>query len=185
MKGMRESCEGACGSRAARGNRGESESKGMKQNETEENIMKKTYLLEGLDCANCAAEVERNVAKLDNVNSASVNFLTLKMVLDVNEDHFDETYKKIVKTVKRLNRTLKSRSLSDAREARRLNLRIACDVSEDEKENQKIGNRAALFRCGAAASGGPQALKPGNVSGGLFDRRLSGAIEGASQYQKR
>ena len=74
---------GACGSRAARGNRGESESKGMKQNETEEIIMKKTYLLEGLDCANCAAEVERNVAKLDNVNSASVNFLTLKMVLDV------------------------------------------------------------------------------------------------------
>ena len=92
---------GACGSRVARGNRGESESKGMKQNETEENIMKKTYLLEGLDCANCAAEVERNVAKLDNVNSASVNFLTLKMVLDVNEDHFDETYKKIVKTVKK------------------------------------------------------------------------------------
>ena len=54
--------------------------------------MKKTYLLEGLDCANCAAEVERNVAKLDNVNSASVNFLTLKMVLDVNEEGFDETY---------------------------------------------------------------------------------------------
>ena len=86
--------------RAARGE-SESESKGMKQNETEEIIMKKTYLLEGLDCANCAAEVERNVAKLDNVNSASVNFLTLKMVLDVNEDHFDETYKKIVKTVKK------------------------------------------------------------------------------------
>ena len=63
--------------------------------------MKKTYLLEGLDCANCAAEVERNVAKLDNVNSASVNFLTLKMVLDVNEEGFDETYKKIVKTVKK------------------------------------------------------------------------------------
>ena len=63
--------------------------------------MKKTYLLEGEDCANCAAEVERNVAKLDNVNSASVNFLTLKMVLDVNEEGFDETYKKIVKTVKK------------------------------------------------------------------------------------
>ena len=57
--------------------------------------MKKTYLLEGLDCANCAAEVERNV------DSASVNFLTLKMVLDVNEEGFDETYKKIVKTVKK------------------------------------------------------------------------------------
>ncbi len=63
--------------------------------------MKKTYLLEGLDCANCAAEVERNVGKLDGVNSASVNFLTLKMVLDVEEAGFDETYKKIVKTVKK------------------------------------------------------------------------------------
>ena len=67
----------------------------------EEHKMKKTYLLEGLDCANCAAEVERNVAKLDGVNSASVNFLTLKMVLDVEEEGFDETYKKIAKTVKK------------------------------------------------------------------------------------
>ena len=67
----------------------------------EDRKMKKTYLLEGLDCANCAAEVERNVGKLDGVNSASVNFLTLKMVLDVNEEGFDETYKKIVKTVKK------------------------------------------------------------------------------------
>lgn len=63
--------------------------------------MKKTYLLEGLDCANCAAEVERNVAKLDGVNSTSVNFFTLKMVLDVEEEGFDETYKKIAKTVKK------------------------------------------------------------------------------------
>ena len=67
----------------------------------EDETMKKTYLLEGLDCANCAAEVERNVGKLDGVNSASVNFLTLKMVLDVEEAGFDETYKKIVKTVKK------------------------------------------------------------------------------------
>ena len=63
--------------------------------------MKKTYLLEGLDCANCAAEVERNVAKLDGENSASVNYLTFKMVLDVEEEVFDETYKKIAKTVKK------------------------------------------------------------------------------------
>ena len=63
--------------------------------------MKKTYLLEGLDCANSAAQVERNLAKLDGVNSASVNFLNLKMVLDVEEEGFDETYKKIAKTVKK------------------------------------------------------------------------------------
>ena len=63
--------------------------------------MKKKFKLQDLDCANCAAEVERNVAKLDGVNSTSVNFLTLKMVLDVEEEGFDETYKKIAKTVKK------------------------------------------------------------------------------------
>ena len=31
--------------------------------------MKKTYKLQGLDCANCAAKMERKIAKLDGVNS--------------------------------------------------------------------------------------------------------------------
>ena len=63
--------------------------------------MKKTSLLEDLCCANCAAAIERGVAKIEGVNSASVNFLTTKMILDVEEEGFDETFKKIKKVVKK------------------------------------------------------------------------------------
>ena len=63
--------------------------------------MKKTYLLEDLCCANCAAAIERGVAKIEGVNSASVNFLTPKMILDVEEEGYEETFKKIKKIVKK------------------------------------------------------------------------------------
>ena len=55
--------------------------------------MKKTYLLEDLCCANCAAAIERGVAKIEGVNSASVNFLTTKMILDVEEEGYDVLFR--------------------------------------------------------------------------------------------
>ena len=63
--------------------------------------MKKTYLFEGLDCANCAAEIENNVSKMKGVNHVSVSFLTTKMVLETEEDMTDEFLKKLTKTVKK------------------------------------------------------------------------------------
>ncbi len=47
--------------------------------------MIKTYRVRNLDCANCAAKVERALGKLDGVNSASVSFLTQKITLDVED----------------------------------------------------------------------------------------------------
>ena len=38
--------------------------------------MKQSFRLKGLDCANCAAKLERALAKLEGVERASVNFLT-------------------------------------------------------------------------------------------------------------
>ena len=61
--------------------------------------MKKTYILEDLCCANCAAAIERGVAKIEGGNSASVNFLTTKMILEVEEEGYEETFKKIKKIV--------------------------------------------------------------------------------------
>ena len=63
--------------------------------------MKKTYLLQGLDCANCAAEIENNVSKMKGVSHVSVSFLTTKMVLETEEDMTDEFLKKLTKTVKK------------------------------------------------------------------------------------
>ena len=44
--------------------------------------MKKTFCLENLDCANCAAKMEHAVSRIDGVNRVSVSFLTQRMTLD-------------------------------------------------------------------------------------------------------
>ena len=62
--------------------------------------MKKTYMLEDLDCANCAAKMEEAVKKIDGVKFASVNFLAQKMTLEADDEAFDEIFKKAIKTIK-------------------------------------------------------------------------------------
>ena len=64
--------------------------------------MKKTYMLEDLDCANCAAKMEEAVKKIDGVKFASVNFLAKKMTLEADDEVFDEILKKAIKTIKRV-----------------------------------------------------------------------------------
>lgn len=64
--------------------------------------MKQTFILEGLDCANCAAKVERAVGSLDGVTSASVNFMTTKMTLELNDNDTEKTLQSVKKTVKKI-----------------------------------------------------------------------------------
>lgn len=47
--------------------------------------MTKVYRVENLDCANCAAKIERALGKIDGVRSASVSFLMQKITLDIDE----------------------------------------------------------------------------------------------------
>jgi len=48
--------------------------------------MKNTFRLEGLACANCAAKMEKAINALDGVSSATVNFMTTKMVIEGEEE---------------------------------------------------------------------------------------------------
>lgn len=64
--------------------------------------MKKTFMLEELDCANCAAKMEDAVKKLDGVSFASVNFIAQKMTLEADDGVFDEVLKKAVKVIKKI-----------------------------------------------------------------------------------
>ena len=59
-------------------------------------------MLEDLDCANCGAEMEEAVKKIDGVKFASVNFLAQKMTLEADDEAFDEILKKAIKTIKRV-----------------------------------------------------------------------------------
>ena len=64
--------------------------------------MKKVYVLEDLDCANCAAKIENAVGKLEGVNKCKVTFMTQKMILDVEEDKADKVAKEAKKLIKKL-----------------------------------------------------------------------------------
>ena len=43
--------------------------------------MKKKFKLEGLECANCAAKMEKLISDLDGVKEATVNFITQNLLL--------------------------------------------------------------------------------------------------------
>ena len=47
--------------------------------------MKKQYKLDEIDCANCARELQDELAKLEGVKSVSVNFMTQKMIVEFAE----------------------------------------------------------------------------------------------------
>ena len=51
--------------------------------------MKKTFKLDGLDCASCAAKIEKGVAKLDGVENATVNFATAKLTIEGDADKME------------------------------------------------------------------------------------------------
>ena len=52
--------------------------------------MKKTYRIIGLDCANCALILEKKLNKIEGVSSCQINFLSETMIIDNNDESFDE-----------------------------------------------------------------------------------------------
>ncbi len=47
--------------------------------------MKKVFKLENLDCANCAAKMERGINKVEGVASATVSFMTQKLTIEAED----------------------------------------------------------------------------------------------------
>lgn len=64
--------------------------------------MKKTFILEGLGCANCAAKMEKAVKELDGVRDATVNFITTKMVIEAEDEKMETIATAAVKIVKKI-----------------------------------------------------------------------------------
>ena len=64
--------------------------------------MKKTFKLEDLDCANCAAKMERAIAKIDGVQSVNVSFIAQKMTIEADEEKFDGIMEQVVKTCRKV-----------------------------------------------------------------------------------
>ena len=51
--------------------------------------MRKAFKLQDLDCANCAAKIENAIKNIEGVKSASISFMTQKLVLEADDDRFE------------------------------------------------------------------------------------------------
>ena len=64
--------------------------------------MKKVFQLEDLDCANCAAKMERAIAKIDGVDSVSISFMAQLMAIEADDARFDEIMERVAKACKKV-----------------------------------------------------------------------------------
>ncbi len=64
--------------------------------------MKKVFKLENLDCANCAAKMERGINKVEGVASATVSFMTQKLTIEAEDSRFEEIMDEVVKVCKKV-----------------------------------------------------------------------------------
>ena len=64
--------------------------------------MKFVYKIEELDCAHCAAKVEKAISKIDGVQSVSVAFLAQKLTIEADEDKIDEIIAKAREACKKI-----------------------------------------------------------------------------------
>ncbi|MDD3171429.1 MAG: heavy metal translocating P-type ATPase [Bacilli bacterium] len=67
------------------------------------NKIVKTYHIENLDCANCAAKIERQISNLNGVIYASCDFISKKLVFEVaNSKELDQIINHVKSTVKKV-----------------------------------------------------------------------------------
>lgn len=65
--------------------------------------MKKTFVLQDLDCANCAAKIEAAIQQIEGVISVTVSFMTGKLVLEAEESRFEEILDKAEKQIAKVD----------------------------------------------------------------------------------
>ena len=63
--------------------------------------MNSKFKVKGLDCANCAAELERAIQKIEGIKNTNISFMTERMELEYDENNEDEIIKKVKKVIKR------------------------------------------------------------------------------------
>ncbi len=111
--------------------------------------VKKEFILEGLHCANCAAKIERESQKIQWVKSAVLDFVSSKLILEIDslsKQHI--TMEKVKEIVKRIEPDVKVLDSHD------VNLRSKHeeDVHGHEHEHtHKEGNEKELIRLGIGA----------------------------------
>lgn len=63
--------------------------------------MKSKFKIKGLDCANCALELEREIEKIEGIMNVNIGFMAERMELEYDESKKDEILSKVKKVIKR------------------------------------------------------------------------------------
>ena len=59
------------------------------------------FKLEGLDCANCANELENSLKGIEIIENVSISFMMQRLTFSCYEDNFKEAFKIIKKKIKK------------------------------------------------------------------------------------
>lgn len=57
-----------------------------------------------VDCANCAAKMERRIAKIKGVENVTVNFMTQKAIIEADEAVFSEIIKQAIAVCQKIDK---------------------------------------------------------------------------------
>ena len=63
--------------------------------------MKSIFKIRGIDCANCAAQLENAINKVEGVQNVSISFMAERMVLEYENQNAEEIMKKVKKLIKK------------------------------------------------------------------------------------
>jgi cation transport ATPase len=66
--------------------------------------MKKVYKVENVDCAHCAMIMQTYINKIDGVESATLNFLTKRLTIELDESRVDEIIAEAEKMCKKVDK---------------------------------------------------------------------------------
>lgn len=58
--------------------------------------MEQYYKIDGLDCANCAMKLEKNIRKLEGIHTCEIDFIQKSMMVDMEDENIFEKVKKVV-----------------------------------------------------------------------------------------
>lgn len=62
--------------------------------------MKKKFKVEGIDCPNCAAKVEKIVGEIEGVTSSKLNFMAEKLTVEAEDSMADTLLEKVTQAVR-------------------------------------------------------------------------------------
>ena len=63
--------------------------------------MKVKFKIKGIDCANCAAELERAIQKIEGIKKANISFMTERLVIELDDERKEEVLERLKKVVKK------------------------------------------------------------------------------------